>query len=181
MQLFQFLIDLLREVWPFRSVAGWERGVMTVFQRPWRDLGPGIYPVIPYVMDVVSTSTVPAIVTTPLLNVVLSDGRRLSFSASAVVQVVDVRRAIFAIDDHRETALEDIASLLADQLADVDPERFQTPRKRRNLMKELVQTLNESTQPYGVTVQEIRFQNWILDIRTYRVLTDSATSGSTNW
>lgn len=179
--LFRILIDIFQYLWPFREVEGWERGIYTVLGKPWRGVGPGRWPVVPYFMNVHAVSVVPGIVRTPLQFVTLSNGSVASFSASAVVQVEDPRTAIFAVDDYGETTQELISAVLSQELAEVDPDRFSTARKRKNLLDELGRTLDGLTLAYGIRVKALRFNNFALNLRLFRLVQDSATVQDRTW
>lgn len=173
-EFFSRLLDFIKELWPFRVVEPWEQGFYVTFSRPGRAVGPGIWPVVPYFQDVRSVSVAEARTSTPLLSVVLADGRRVSFSASARVLVVDPFAAIIAVQDYQQTTSEEISATMAEFFADADPTRFATARKRRNLLTEVTTLLNERLAPFGIKVQEVQLTNWIDGVRTYRLLNDSA-------
>jgi len=175
------LINVLNYAWPFREVEGWERGVYTVFGKPWKQVGAGRWPVVPYFMDVRAVSMVPAVVQTPLQFVTLASGTTASFSASAVVHVEDVQKAIFEVDDYRETTQELASAILAQELAEAKADRFETAIKRRNLMSELQAALDQQTSIYGVRVTALRFNNFSTNLRIYRLVQDSATLQTASW
>lgn len=178
---FDALINAFTYCWPFREVEGWERGVYTFFGKPWRDVGPGRWPVVPYFMDVRAVSVVPAVIQTPLQFVTLSNGKVVSFSASAVVEVEDARKAIFDVDDYKETTQELTAAVLAQELAEASPDRFDTARKRRNLTADLAAALDGQTAGYGVRVRTVRLNNFAIDLRVFRLVQDSATLQPISW
>lgn len=170
------LLDYAIELWPLRLVKPWEQGFYTTFEKVGRRVGPGIWPVVPYFQDVLSLSVAESRLTTPLLNIMLMNGKRLAFSASARVRVVDVKRAMVDVGTYQETTGEEVAAFLADFLSEAAPDRFTTSIKRRNLFAEATRELNERTKDYGVEVLELQFTNWIEDVRSYRLLQDSALS-----
>ncbi len=176
----QFLVDLLREVWPFRVVEGWERGVMTFWSRPWRDIPPGIWPVVPYLMDVKTASVVPAMMFGAKQDVTLEDGTPVAFSAAALVQIHDVRRAIYNVDDFKETMQEKLEAVVADELVDSTSERFNTARARRGFLTRVTNRLGTEVAEYGVTVHAVTFRNFSLGLKTYRLLTDTS-SATVSW
>jgi hypothetical protein len=179
--LVQLVLDALQYAWPFREVEGWQRGVYTVLGSAWREVGPGRWPVIPYFMDVRAISVVSGVVRTPLQFVTLSNGEVASFSASATVQVEDARAAIFEVDDYSETTQELISAVLSQELAEVDPERFGTARRRKNLLDELGHRLDVQTVTFGVRVTALRFNNFAIGIRLFRLVQDSATLQDRSW
>ena len=171
----RIILDSIQYLWPFRPVEAWERGAYFVLNRPrWR-VGPGYWPMVPYFSDVKAVSVAPAIIRTPLQIVTLVSGKTLAFSASATVQVEDVVSALVDVDSYEETTGELISGALAERLAKVDPERFETAVRRRNLLQELASDLDEECLAFGVRVRALRFNNFAINLKTYRLLTDSAT------
>jgi hypothetical protein len=170
------LLDWARDLWPFRTVEPWEDGFYVTLSKPGKRVGPGIWPVVPYFQDVKALSVAESRVTSPMLNVVLQNGKRLAFSVSARVRVVDVVKALVDVGSYQETSGEEIAAHMAEVLSEAPAERFETIQKRRNFIAKATDTLNERTNVYGVEVIEVQFTNWIEDIRTYRILSDSALS-----
>jgi len=176
MEFFGRLLDYAVQLWPFRVVEPWERGYYLVFSRPKRNLGPGIYPVVPYFTDVKALSIAESRVTSPLLSVKLQSGKLLAFSVSARVRVTDVKQAEINVQAYQETTAEEIAATMAEALAECSPDRLATVKKRRNWLAEVTHELNGRVREYGVEVLEIQFTNWIEDVRSYRLLQDSALS-----
>lgn len=172
----RLLIDAAQFLWPLRLVEQWEVGVCYVFGRYWRTVGPGAYFVIPWFMEVRSVGIVPAIYTTPLQNVTLRDGRALSFSATITVQVEDAAKALNDVDQWPETTVELLCGMLSERMADVEPTRLDPARgKRDRLLEELRTDADDQTQVFGVRVKAIRFSNFTVGIRTYRLVMDKAT------
>lgn len=177
--LLQVIVNIVQFLWPFREVEQWERGVYYVFGHYWITVGPGRWPVIPYFMDVRAVSIVPAIVTTPMLTITLTDGRTLTFSAAATVEVADAADALNLIDDYTETTQELLGARIAEKLAEVDAGRLDTGSRKR-LLTDLTRWIDDETRQYGVRVTALRFTNFAVNLRTYRLLTDSAVP-ATAW
>jgi len=196
----QSILEFLSEFWPFVIVEQWERGVLQVLGRVqerggwfarlanrlhmgFREengcLKPGLYFIIPWFSHVECVDIVVAPISTPLHNITLKDQRTLSYSATALVQVTDPIDAITQVDDYKESASELVSSKLSEKLADVDGTRLD-PENRRRLLPDLLRWCNEDTQQYGVTVLGLRFTNFALNQRAYRLLTDSAV-GALAW
>lgn len=168
------LFEFLQNFWPLARIEQWERGVYSIWGHALRrTVGPGIYPFIPWFMDVRAISTVPTPLGTPLLNVTLSDGRTLGYSVTAVVRVVNAWDALCLIDDYTESTSEIIASRVSEKVAEVDAARLDS-EKRRRLLADLVRWVNEDTAKFGVAVEALRFTNFAIDQRAYRLLTDTA-------
>jgi len=167
---------VMQYLWPFRGVRQWQRGCYYVCGRYWRTVGPGEWPVIPYFMNVIAVDVVPSIISTPLQTITLRDKRLAAFSATATLLVEDPRAALNDVDKYEETVAELVASVLAERIADADPERFDPAYgKRDRLLEELRVALDDATRVFGVRVLALRFTNFMTDVRTYRLLAERAT------
>lgn len=174
--LIRALVDLLQMLWPFRLVWQWQRGVYYVCGRSWRTVGPGVWPSVPWFMDVRAVNVCPGIYQTPLQTVTLRDGRLLSFSATATAEVEDPVAVWNKVERWTETTVELVSGLLSDRLADADPARFDpAPGVRAELVEELRAAADAETARFGVRVRAIRFANFALGVRTYRLLNEQAT------
>jgi hypothetical protein len=178
-ELVQLLIQIAEFAWPFRAVEQWEVGCYFVLGRYWRTVGPGRWPVLPFFMDVRAVSTVPAIVGTPLLTITLTNSDTLTFSAAATVRVDDAAAALNRIDDYTQTTQELLGATLAARLADVEATRLDAAGRRR-LLTDLVRWLDAETREYGVRVIGLRFTNFAINLRSYRLLIDAALP-ATGW
>lgn len=174
MNFFTQLLEWIKEMWPLRKVEPWERGFYLIWSQVRRKVGPGIWPVVPYFMDVASLSVAVARAKTPLLTIKLLSGKQLCFSASARVRVVDPELAIVNVQDYQETAGEELEAKLAEALSEAPMDRFDTIQRRRNFITKARAELNETLAEYGIEVIEIQFTNWIEDERIIRLLQDSA-------
>ena len=174
-ELIRLLIDIAQWAFPLRAVEQWERGCYYVLGKYWKTVGPGRWPVIPYFMDVRAVSIVPGVVPVQLQTVTLRDGVALSFAASVMFRVTDAASALNKIERYEETVSEQAAGLLAERLADVDPDRFDPAYgKRDRLLKELVAELNRQTSAYGVEVMEVWMRDFAMGIKTYRLLNQTS-------
>lgn len=167
----RLLLDAIAYVWPLRIVKEWEQGIYLVCGRFWREVGPGIYPVLPWFTDVVETSVAEAIVGTGRQDITLADGSTLSFAATATVGVTDVRKALVAVDSYTETMRELLSSVLADKLAEVDASRL-APEKRGRLFADLRRWVAAEAEPYGIDVRSVRFVSFLTNAKAHRFLID---------
>jgi regulator of protease activity HflC (stomatin/prohibitin superfamily) len=177
--LIRVLIEVLHFLSPLRAVHQWQHGVYYVMGKAKWVVGPGCWPIIPYFMDVRPVDMVPAVYGTPLQTITLRDNRALTFSASITVKVEDANKALNSLDNWPETTVETVSGLLSEKLADVEPTRFDPARgKRDRLLEELRNDATTVMEQYGVKIMTIRFNNFVLGIRTYRLLTETATMTS---
>lgn len=178
--LIRTLFEWLKELAPCQQVQQWEAGVRFTNGRFKKVVGPGVYWIVPWFMYVETVNIVESILGTGRQDITLRDGTTLSFVATARVRVVDPRAAVCDVDDYRETTQELLASVLAQELADADPARFDPARgKRDRLLNELTANVAAEAKKYGVLVEDIRFTSFVRNIRTYRLLNDTNTIA--NW
>lgn len=172
----KLLLDSIGYLWPIRLCHQWERGGYYVVGRWWREVGPGWYPVIPFFMDVKTTSIAKAIVGTGRQDITLLDGSMLSFQASVWAQVEDVYPAMNEVDDPHTEVQKLLESYLADELAEADVDRLKgsSARKRRTLLRNLEAGLQEEAVKFGVKTWDLRFTSFVLNVRTHRLLIDQA-------
>lgn len=173
-ELVKLIIDALQFAWPFRRVLQWERGGYLVCGRWWKEVGPGVYLVVPWFMDVTEISVAEAICGTARQDITLSDGSMLSFSATCTARVVDVKLAICSVDEYQTTTQELLASVLADKLAEVDAARL-AHDKRGRLFADLKRWVAEEARGYGVEVSKVRFTSFVTNVKTHRLLIDQAS------
>lgn len=170
------ILDSIQFLWPLDRVRQWERGGYYFCGRWWKEVGPGVYPVIPWFSSVLSISVVPAIVETPRQDITLQDGKTLYFSASATVRVIDLNLAVNSIDNFTQTTQELIAAVLADRLARVRPDRL-GPERRSALMRTLREAVTEEARLFGIEVSKLRFTNFVLNAKTIRLLQNTTPTG----
>jgi hypothetical protein len=177
-ELLAILVQIVQLIWPLRIVEESEVAGRFVCGHWWKEVGPGCYWVVPWFMDVKALSIAKGIVTTPRLDIPLSDGNRLSFSASSTCRVVDVKLALLAMDDYKETTQELLSAVIADKLMDVDAERVTNPEKRGRLFSDLRRWVQDEGTEYGLELTRVRFTSLVIDAPVMRLLSDQ---GGTQW
>lgn len=173
----RLILDSIKYLWPFRIVQEWERGGYYIGGRWWREVGPGLKVVVPFFTEVIEASCATAIVPCSREDITMTDGSTLSFSATATVRVVDVYKALNAVEHYHESTQELIGAFLAENLAEVDPERL-APNKRKRLFNDLQRTLSTEAAEFGVEVSKLRFTSFVMNVRTYRLLIDQGGAGA---
>lgn len=176
--LLRVLLDAIQYIWPFRIVREWERANFYVCGRYWKEVGPGVYPVVPWFMDVHSNSIAPGIVSTRRQDITLADGTILSFAASAWAQVVSMNLAVNRVDDYTQTVREVVEAVLADRLAAVDVERLASD-KRARLLSDCRRWIQEECTPFGVEVSKVRFTSFLTRVKAHRLLVDQVQDTGT--
>lgn len=171
--LFHLIAQWAEFLWPFRRVQLFERALYTVCGRRQWEVGPGVYPVLPWFCEVDPVAMSKGILVTPRIDVTLQDGKLLSAQVSAVVRVVDLRKAVNNVDAFMESAQELLHAVVADKLSDVAPSRLE-PEGRRRLVGDLRRWVNEQAAEFGVEFDQLRFTTFVLNPKPYRVLSDGA-------
>ena len=172
------IVEIIQFLWPMRLVHEWERAGWYICGR-WRgETGPGLKFVLPWFVDVKTVSTAAAYAGTGRQDVTLTDGRTLSFAATARVHVKDVQAALNAVDDYASSTQEALAAVLAEELGKVDAERME-PNRRGRLFGSLLKAVQDETEKFGVEVESIRFTSFVINPKTLRLLIDQ--SSATPW
>lgn len=175
-EFLRLLLDSVEFLWPFKRVQEWERGCLYVWGHYWRTVGPGIYLVVPWFMRMIEVSVVPGIHWTPLQTITLADGRQLTFSLSVTYHVEDPERATNLVERYEETMVEFAAGMVAEELATVDPSKFEPKYgKRDRLLEALRLQIDNQMVRWGVRCTALRFTNFAVGLRTYRLLTAAPT------
>lgn len=172
MDFFGRLLDSIEYLWPFRIVEQWETGGYYICGRFWKTVEPGCYPIVPFFMAVIPTTTVPYMTVTPRLDLTLLDGTSVSIVASAWARVTDYNLAVNTVESHEHTTAELLQSVLADRIAQVDASRLE-PEKRGRLLSDLTRWAAEEAATFGVEISRVRFSTFVLRAKTYRLLQDN--------
>ncbi len=162
-------------LWPLRKVEQWERGLLYRNGRYVRELGPGIYPILPWFHDIKAWSVVPGILQTPRIDITAQDGTMVTLQVSATVRVVDLAQAVNTIDAYMETTQELITAVVAEKLAEVDAARL-APEKRGRLLADLRRWVAAEALEIGVDVSKLRFTTFVMNPRPFRLLGDAAAA-----
>jgi regulator of protease activity HflC (stomatin/prohibitin superfamily) len=172
-EFFTRLLDFLREFWPVRICMQWERANVFRAGKYWKTVGPGWYLVVPFFWDFQSENIVRATYVTPLQTIDTKDGGTLTFSATIQVEVADLRAAQLTVFNYSETAVEDTSALLADTLMRTSASLL-TPENRTDLLRKCLGKLQEELGEYGLSIRTLRFNNFMRNMRVYRLFNDQA-------
>jgi regulator of protease activity HflC (stomatin/prohibitin superfamily) len=172
----RLLLEIIQYIWPFRIVWQWEQGCLYICGRYRKTVGPGIYPVIPYFMEVKTDSVVQDPVQTPLQTITLKAGGTLTFSAVVTLEIIDLGKAYNLVVTYENSSLELASAILAEKLTEVEEEQF-GPEKRGRLVGACRQALNAKLGEFGVRATELRFNNFVRNMRAYRLLNDQLIGG----
>jgi regulator of protease activity HflC (stomatin/prohibitin superfamily) len=162
-------IQIVTFLWPFRIVKEGETGQLYIFGRWVRELAPGCYFIVPFFMeiDIVSIAWDP--VRTGRLDLFLADDTPISFEVRAMARVKDARKMLRELDDYRDTARTILASVVAERLGQVRPERIGADGRGR-LFADLRRWVQEEADQFGLEIAQMRFTSLVLKPRTYRIL-----------
>lgn len=176
-ELLAITVQIVTLLWPIRIVEESERAGRFFCGHWWKEVGPGWYWNIPFFMDVKSLSIAKGIVATPRCDIPLSDGNRLTFSVSATARVVDVKLALLAMDDYKETTVELLTAIVAERLMEVEAERL-GHEKRGRLLSDLRRWVQEEAVEFGLEMTKVRFTSMVIDAPVIRLLNDQ---GGSQW
>jgi hypothetical protein len=142
-ELGKFIVNLLRELWPFNKVEPWEKGVYVIWGKPLWVVGPGIWPVIPWFSDVWVAPTVPYVMTTPALTNLTEEGE---VTGVGIIQlrIVDIWKAILSIEDYSSNIGELVTGVVGKSLSMGGDEAWIAGR------------INLAVNPFGIVCE--RFQ-----------------------
>lgn len=173
-EFLRVFLDSIQFLWPLHRVQPWETGLYIVCGRWVWTVGPGIYGVVPWFCEVRAENAVLGLISTPRQDITLTDGKMLTFAATANVRIINLRKAYLDVERYHETAQENITAVLAEKLAEVDAARV-TADKRGRLLADLKRWVNEETNVYGVQVEKLRFTTFVVNARTFRLLQESGS------
>jgi regulator of protease activity HflC (stomatin/prohibitin superfamily) len=105
-------------------------------------------------------------------DVTLKDGRLVSFKIVAVVRVRDAEAAVVKLGHYQTETKPLLASRVAQELAEMDPERV-LPARRTRLNTSVKEWATQELAPYGIEVVAARFSTFVLNPRAIRLLGDA--------
>ncbi len=164
----QFILEVISFVWPVTRVRTGERGVRYWCGKARGITEPGVYWTGWWFPEVKPVPITRDNYETLLQTITTKDGGTLTFNATASFTITDPVLALTAVQRYDETALEDVAAVLADTLADLEVGRLD-PEKRRGLLKTCTAAVNAEINAYGVHVERLRFNNFVRNVRGYRL------------
>jgi hypothetical protein len=171
MDFWKGLIDIVAYVWPFTRVDHWERGVRYWCGHAGKVVGPGVYFTLPWFAEVRTASTVEFIMGTGRLDLALKDGTILSYAATATAHIEDVFKALNAVNEYQETAVEAFMSACSAQLGKETVASFE-PASRAWMLKRIQTAVQEKIGKYGMVVDEVSFVSLVPNARIHRLVMD---------
>jgi len=169
--MLQQFVAFLREFWPVYICNEWERAVILRGGKFWKVVGPGVYLVVPFFWEFRPESVIRTTYVTPLQTVDTKEGGSLTFSASVQLEVVDLKLAMLTVNEYDKTALEDIGALLSDTIMRATTRQLE-PEQRSELLAKCKKKLDEEVSVYGLSVLTLRFNNYMRNMRVYRLFND---------
>lgn len=179
---FSLIKEFISYLWPFRIVEQYERGVYyflgKVVQVPKWYGGPDctaghLWIVVPFFCDIKTLMVVRDTVVTPIQTIEVIGGKSLTFNASAQLEIEAIDLALNTVVKLKQTAAEDIAAILAEKLATVEPDKLE-PEARGRLVGGCRQAISAAISKYGVRLLSLRFNNFVRNMRTYRLFQESS-------
>lgn len=174
-ELLNTLAQFAEFLWPFRVVHQWKLGIFIFCGRATRiGLKPGIYPVVPWFMDVDQVTVAWDYVESGRLDISLKDGRSLSCEVIAKMRVADVGKAWIDFHDYQKDRRLMLRAAVAETLTEADPERFEPERRGRLLGGSLLKAVQSGGAPIGLEIESVQVTTFILQPKVVRLLTDQA-------
>lgn len=171
----RLVVECAAYLWPFRLVHQWERGCAYRLGRFVKVVEPGVYPVVPFFMDVKEMSVVYQEIDLPMQSVAVQPEGVLTFSANVGITIHDAGLAFNAIDDYQNTVRKSCAGHLAEALSTVEGDRLNVEARGR-LLAALRKTLNTELGKYGITVEQIRFTDFVPNAPVGRLFNDQTVT-----
>ncbi len=171
MSWFEKLLSLLESWSPLEIVMSYERAIVFRWGRVREIKGPGPYLRMPIRDKYVKVSVALETFTTAMQTVTTANGETVTFSASIKLRVTNVVLAEVKVQRWDETALEDISAILADTIATREPKQLD-PEQRGRLLSTCKQAINRELAEYGVEAERVRFNNFVRNMRSYRLFND---------
>ena len=155
----------------------WEMACVFRNGKFWKTVGPGWYLVVPFFWEFRTETVVRSTYVTPLQTIDTKDGGTLTFSASVQLEVANLADAMLKVNEYDKTALEDISALLADTLMRTNKELLDS-EKRTDLLAKCKKKVQEELSQYGLTIRTLRFNNYMRNMRVYRLFNDQIYTSS---
>lgn len=165
----RLIVDVAAFLWPFRIVWQWEAGAYYICGLYAFQVKPGCWPVIPFFFDVKTLPIAPDVIRTSEQTIELRDGSSLTFQAVVRCHVFDPNLALNSVVDYENNLVDDTEGSLAKTLSELPTERLD-PEKRRSLLSKCVNEINEVSREYGVEIESVRFNNFIRQVRVFRLM-----------
>lgn len=169
----RLFLDSISYLWPIRIVMEWERANYYICGHFWKTMGPGPKLVLPFFTEIRCETSVPMVFVTPMQSIMLKDGGGLTFSATITLTVEDLDKAFNEVETWNATSVELASGILAEKLADTDSGMFD-PEKRGRLIGGCKVTLGNALAEYGVKVHALRFNNFVKNMRVYRLFNEQS-------
>ena len=170
--LLQLVLQSIEFLWPLEKIKPYQRGLYVVFGRWQWEIGPGVYPIIPWFIEVIAESMAWAVVSTPRIDITAQDGTMVTLQAAAKVQVVDLRMAYNTVDAYMETTRERLTTIVATKIAKVDAARL-APEHRSALLTDLRKWVDKDTRTFGIETLEVNFTTFVTNAKPFRLLGDN--------
>lgn len=163
--------ELIEFVWPIHRVEPWERGLIIFFGRWIVEVGPGIYPLVWWLMQMHQVNMQPETVPLGTVETVTNrDGRTITYGANIDLQCIHARLAYLGANGHEEKAKRDAWGVVANTLADLRGDRLD-PDGQKSLRRTCLREINAMIGVYGMRANELAFITYVGNMRNMRLFT----------
>jgi regulator of protease activity HflC (stomatin/prohibitin superfamily) len=156
----QFLFEKVEYLWPLKKIKSFQRGVL--MSCGWtcpRALKPGLYPFIPWLMDIEAVNVVEDVVDLPSQSITTKDGKTVTFSANVSYEVTDAVAMWTQVQDFGENLSRVACGHLAMKIREWDWEELQDGQRKLEIS--LRDTLTTRVKGWGVRILECRLTDCV--------------------
>jgi len=148
------------------TVESGQTGLRFSFGRAGRELGPGFYPLIPFLQIVRKVPTRSRTMDLPAQRVATFEGLVYHVDANLVYRVTDVRKAMIEIDDLEQGMVQMLGLGVQEVLRDANRAKL---ARVDELNEALAANLAARLEPWGVTIERAGFPSITPSPKTLRI------------
>jgi regulator of protease activity HflC (stomatin/prohibitin superfamily) len=173
MNFFQWLMDWWEAARPLVLIRSYERGVLWIWGRNPRELGPGPrFQLRPW-RDIEVVNTAEEYVSLPVQSVITKDNKLVCFRAAFGFIVVDPVKHFCNVEDFHEATVELAMMHLAERVRD---QELNDSLDLKRLEKSLEGTLTTRLKEWGSEITRVGFTDFAIVPRQYRIFGGLPTS-----
>lgn len=159
-EFFGKILDWLHDLWPFRIVRPYQRGVRFWLGNVTGDqLTPGLYAFIPFFMAIEVVDVVEDVIDLPTQSITTKDGRMVSFSANISFEITDAVAMWTQVQDFQENLSRVACGHLAMKVREWSWDELQESQKK--LESSLKDTLTTRVKGWGCKILECRLTDMV--------------------
>ena len=158
------IINLVSTLWPFRVVTLDELGVYVVLSRKYWRVKPGIYPVIPFFIEVHCIGSTEQVCDFPEMALTTKDHKGILLDGTISYTITDQYKALFEVADLDETIQSRTMGALCDAVSRFNRKDIITQDKIKTAVCE---DMDELQEQFGFEITQIDITTNIQAIGIY--------------